>query len=150
MTSCTTKNLLDHRVESGILWGAPLKRDLRQTSRSGGIGRRARLKIVFPPGMRVRFPPSAHALYPDGYFNQNALQYGGRFGFYKTFIKPASTLLTSLFCNCRMNIAYSSISIFSMEAHNETLPALRTDRYNDPTGISVRLCSLKNAPIFWF
>ena len=29
------------------------------TSRSGGIGRRARLKIVFPPGMWVRFPPSA-------------------------------------------------------------------------------------------
>ncbi len=32
-------------------------------SRSGGIGRRARLKIVFPTGMRVRFPPSAHADY---------------------------------------------------------------------------------------
>ena len=27
--------------------------------RSGGIGRRARLKIVFPSGMWVRFPPSA-------------------------------------------------------------------------------------------
>ena len=27
--------------------------------RSGGIGIRARLKIVFPTGMRVQFPPSA-------------------------------------------------------------------------------------------
>jgi hypothetical protein len=28
--------------------------------RSGGTGRRARLKIVFPSGVWVRFPPSAH------------------------------------------------------------------------------------------
>ena len=55
------------RAESGgILWGASLKRGLRQKSRSGGIGRRARLKIVFPTGMRVRFPPSA--LYPYEHF----------------------------------------------------------------------------------
>src|SRR6266498_2061045 len=35
-----------------------------QLGRSGGIGRRARLKIVFPPGMRVRFPPSALPIIP--------------------------------------------------------------------------------------
>jgi hypothetical protein len=34
------------------------------SSRSGGTGRRARLKIVFPPGMWVRFPPSALAIIP--------------------------------------------------------------------------------------
>ncbi len=30
-----------------------------EISRSGGTGRRARLKIVFPQGVWVRFPPSA-------------------------------------------------------------------------------------------
>src|SRR5687767_8958697 len=50
--------------------------------RSGGIGRRARLKIVFPPGMRVRFPPSALAvariiLYR--YYSENILPAGGCF-----------------------------------------------------------------------
>ena len=29
-------------------------------SRSGGTGRRARLKLVFPLGLWVRFPPSAY------------------------------------------------------------------------------------------
>ena len=55
----TQRNFDPHAESGGILWGAPPKRDLRQSSRSGGIGRRARLKIVFPTGMRVRFPPSA-------------------------------------------------------------------------------------------
>src|SRR5690606_40407612 len=61
-----------------------------QTSRSGGIGRRARLKIVFPTGMRVRFPPSALALLANytlagtHLFLSNILHYMWRmFDFYK-------------------------------------------------------------------
>src|SRR4030095_11668228 len=73
------KILLDLRLRSGILADAPLKRDLRQPGRSGGIGRRARLKIVFPPGMRVRFPPSALAWL--GLYQRPPVD-GGRFGFY--------------------------------------------------------------------
>src|SRR5688572_4700369 len=47
--------------------------------RSGGIGRRARLKIVFPPGMRVRFPPSALALYSTGKSAKTSSLAGGCF-----------------------------------------------------------------------
>ena len=37
-----------------------------------------------------------------------------------------------------------------MEAQNETLPALRADRYADTIGVSDCVCDGENTPTFWF